>query len=225
MLLQINGITKKYRTPDGEVTALNGASLSVSAGEFVAIVGKSGSGKTTLLNMIAGLDIPDAGQIILSGEDITKLNAKRSAELRRRKIGVIYQFYNLVPELNISDNITLPTELDGGAVDEGWLREILLKVGLSGREMSYPSALSGGEQQRVAIARAIFNKPILILADEPTGNLDSETGDEILELLKYMNEELGATLIVVTHSERVASAASRVVRVYNGRITDDGRRK
>ncbi len=225
MLLQINGITKKYLTPDGEVTALDRASLSVSAGEFVAIVGKSGSGKTTLLNMIARLDTPDDGSIFIGGEEITRLSEKRSAELRRRKIGVIYQFYNLVPELNISDNITLPTELDGGAVDERWLREILLKVGLSGRERSYPSALSGGEQQRVAIARAIFNKPALIIADEPTGNLDSETGDEILELLKYMNGELGATLIVVTHSERVASAASRVVRVQGGRITDDGRRK
>ncbi len=223
MFLQISNLSKKYSTLDGEVIALDSVSLKINNGEFVAIVGKSGSGKTTLLNMVGGLDNPDSGSILLDGTDIVKLSDKQTAILRRQKIGVIYQFYNLIPELNISENITLPTELDGGEVNREWLTEILSIVGLSGREQAYPNALSGGQQQRVAIARALFGKPSLILADEPTGNLDNENGVEVLRLLKYMNEQLGATIIVVTHSDSVASEAKRVITIANGKITSDRR--
>ncbi len=223
MFLQISNLSKKYSTLDGEVIALDSVSLKINNGEFVAIVGKSGSGKTTLLNMVGGLDNPDSGSILLDGTDIVKLSDKQTAILRRQKIGVIYQFYNLIPELNISENITLPTELDDGEVNREWLSEILSIVGLSGREQAYPNALSGGQQQRVAIARALFGKPSLILADEPTGNLDNENGVEVLRLLKYMNEQLGATIIVVTHSDSVASEAKRVITIANGKITSDRR--
>lgn len=222
-MLKISNLNKKYFTVDGEIVALDNVSIQVKSGDFIAIVGKSGSGKTTLLNMIGGLDIPDSGSIFFEGTDILKLSAKRTAVLRRQKIGVIYQFYNLIPELNVSENITLPTELDGGEIDTEWLSKILTTVGLKGREQTYPSALSGGQQQRVAIARALFNKPALILADEPTGNLDGENSAEVLRLLKQMNAELGMTVIVVTHSEAVANEAGRVVTISNGKITSDRR--
>ncbi|MBQ7324249.1 MAG: ABC transporter ATP-binding protein [Clostridia bacterium] len=222
-MLTIKHLNKKYSTIDGEIIALDNLSLQIKKGEFIAIVGKSGSGKTTLLNMIGGLDTPDTGSIMLEGTDIAKLSGKKAALLRRRKIGVIYQFYNLVPELNVSENITLPTELDGGEIDTGWLAEILQMVGLSGREQAYPSALSGGQQQRVAIARALFNRPSVILADEPTGNLDGENSAEVLRLLKSMNEEHGITILVVTHSELVAREAKRVIEISNGRIIEDRR--
>lgn len=223
MILHVNRLSKKYNTLDGGVIALDDVSFKVESGEFIAIVGRSGSGKTTLLNMIGGLDIPDSGSILFEGLDIVKLSDKRTAVLRRTKIGVIYQFYNLIPELNISENITLPAELNGEEVNREWLSEILSKVGLSGREQAYPTALSGGQQQRVAIARALYNKPILILADEPTGNLDGENSFEVLKLLKQMNEELGVTIIVVTHSDTVASEAKRVITISNGKITADRR--
>ena len=222
-MLTIKHLNKKYSTIDGEIIALDNLSLQIKKGEFIAIVGKSGSGKTTLLNMIGGLDTPDTGSIMLEGTDIAKLSGKKAALLRRRKIGVIYQFYNLVPELNVSKNITLPTELDGGEIDTGWLAEILQMVGLSGREQAYPSALSGGQQQRVAIARALFNRPSVILADEPTGNLDGENSTEVLRLLKSMNEDHGITILVVTHSELVAREAKRVIEISNGRIIEDRR--
>ena len=165
-MLKILNLTKKYSTLDGEIAALDGVSLTAADGEFIAIVGKSGSGKSTLLNMIGGLDIPDSGSILLDGTDIVKLSNRQTAKLRRQKIGIIYQFYNLIPELNVSENITLPTELDGGEIDREWLASILKTVGLDGRENAYPNTLSGGQQQRVAIARALYNKPSLILADE-----------------------------------------------------------
>ena len=223
MILHINKLSKKYSTLDGNVVALDDVSFKVERGEFIAIVGKSGSGKTTLLNMIGGLDIPDSGSILFEGIDIVKLSDKNTAKLRRKKIGVIYQFYNLIPELNISENITLPAELDGEDVNREWLSEILTIVGLRGREQAYPSALSGGQQQRVAIARALFNKPILILADEPTGNLDGENSSEVLRLFKQMNEELGVTIIVVTHSDIVASETKRIITISNGKVTGDRR--
>ena len=222
-MLQIKNLQKKYFTLDGEITALNNVSLDIRKGEFVAIVGKSGSGKTTLLNMIGGLDIPDSGSIVFDGVDIVKLSSKKTAVLRRQKIGVIYQFYNLIPELNIIENITLPTELNGGKIDTEWLSEILTVVGLNDREQAYPNTLSGGQQQRVAIARALFNKPLLILADEPTGNLDSENSTEVLRLLKTMNEEHKITVLVVTHSETVAREAKRVITISNGNIVSDRR--
>lgn len=224
-MLKIIGLKKKYSTLDGDIYALDGVSFVAEDGEFIAIVGKSGSGKTTLLNMIGGLDIPDSGSILLDGTDIVKLSNRQTAKLRRQKIGIIYQFYNLIPELNISENITLPTELDGGEIDLDRLSDILKAVGLDGRENAYPNTLSGGQQQRVAIARAIFNKPSLILADEPTGNLDAENGTEILRLLKKMNQEHGITVLVVTHSESVAREAGRVITIVDGKIADDRRQE
>ena len=173
--------------------------------------------------MIGGLDIPDGGSILFDGTDIVQLSNKNTAILRRQKIGVIYQFYNLIPELNIVENITLPTELDGGEIDKEWLAEILKIVGLNGREQAYPNTLSGGQQQRVAIARALFNKPLLILADEPTGNLDGENSAEVLRLLKTMNEEHNITVLIVTHSEAVAREAKRVITISDGVIVSDRR--
>ena len=222
-MLKIRNLKKKYFTVDGEIIALDNVSLQVNRGEYIAIVGKSGSGKTTLLNMIGGLDIPDSGSILFDGTDIVKLSNKNTAILRRQKIGVIYQFYNLIPELNIVENITLPTELDGGEIDKEWLAEILKIVGLNGREQAYPNTLSGGQQQRVAIARALFNKPLLVLADEPTGNLDGENSAEVLRLLKTMNEEHNITILIVTHSDVVAREARRVITISNGAIVSDRR--
>lgn len=222
-MLKINNLNKKYLTTDGEIVALDNVNLQVKKGDYVAIVGKSGSGKTTLLNMVGGLDIPDSGSIIFDGRDIVKLSNRKTAILRRQNIGVIYQFYNLIPELNLVENITLPTELDGGKIDKAWLKEILDIVGLTGRENAYPNTLSGGQQQRVAIARALFNKPMLILADEPTGNLDSENSAEILRLLKKMNEEHGITILVVTHSDAVADEAKRVIKMSDGKVVSDRR--
>ena len=222
-ILHIESLKKKFSTLDGEITALNDVSLDIRAGDFVAIVGKSGSGKTTLLNMIGGLDVPDSGSIIFDGTDIVKLSNRKAALLRRRKIGVIYQFYNLIPELNVVENITLPTELDGGEIDKEWLSEILKTVGLDGREHAYPNTLSGGQQQRVAIARALYNKPLLILADEPTGNLDGENSEEVMRLLKKMNEEHQITVIIVTHSDAVAAEAKRVITISDGNVVSDRR--
>ena len=222
-MLKINGLNKKYFTTDGEIVALDNVNLQVKKGDYIAIVGKSGSGKTTLLNMVGGLDIPDSGSIVFDGRDIVKLSNRKTAILRRQNIGIIYQFYNLIPELNIVENITLPTELDGGKVDRAWLKEILDIVGLTGRENAYPNTLSGGQQQRVAIARALFNKPMLILADEPTGNLDSENSAEIMRLLKTMNEVHGITVLVVTHSDTVANDAKRVIKMSDGKVVSDRR--
>lgn len=224
-MLKIKDLTKKYSTLDGEIVALNDVSFVAPDGEFIAIVGKSGSGKSTLLNMIGGLDIPDSGSILLDGTDIVKLSNRQTAILRRQKIGIIYQFYNLIPELNISENITLPAELDGAEPDREWLASILKTVGLDERENAYPNTLSGGQQQRVAIARALYNKPSLILADEPTGNLDAENGADIMRLLKDMNKQSGATVLIVTHSESVASEADRVITISDGRIADDRRQR
>ena len=222
-MLKINNLNKKYFTVDGEVVALDNVNLQVKKGDYIAIVGKSGSGKTTLLNMVGGLDIPDSGSIVFDGRDIVKLSNRKTAILRRQNIGIIYQFYNLIPELNIVENITLPTELDGGKVDRAWLKEILDIVGLAGRENAYPNTLSGGQQQRVAIARALFNKPMLILADEPTGNLDGENSAEIMRLLKTMNEMHGITVLVVTHSDAVANEAKRVIKMSDGKVVSDRR--
>lgn len=223
-MIHISNLNKCYFTVDGEITALDNVSLDIAEGEFIAIIGKSGSGKTTLLNMIAGLDNPDSGSILLNNADVTKMTGKQTAVLRRRKIGVIYQFYNLIPELNVVENITLPTELDGSPIDSEWLAEILKIVGLSGRENAYPTALSGGQQQRAAIARALFGKPSLILADEPTGNLDNENSAEVMKLLKAMNEEYGITVLIVTHSDAVAEQVRRVISIADGKITSDRRK-
>ena len=222
-MIEIQNLCKKYDTADGVVVALDDVSLTIKNGEFVAVVGHSGSGKTTLLNMIGGLDFPDRGKIKIDGDIITKMSEKRLATLRRRKIGIVYQFYNLIPELTVGENITLPSELDGEAPDTERLAKILETVHLSGRENSYPANLSGGQQQRVAIARALYGNPSLILADEPTGNLDSENSDEILALLTELNRKEGVTLVVVTHSQAVAASAQRTISICYGKIASDTR--
>lgn len=221
MGIKIKDLTKKYDSFGTEITALGGVNLTFNDGELVAIIGESGSGKTTLLNQLCGMDVPDKGEIIIDGINLTKLSSNDLCKMRRSKIGVVYQFYNLIPELNIRDNITLPVELDGGKVDEDELSEILKTVGLFGRERDFPSALSGGQQQRVAIARALFQKPSLILADEPTGNLDEKNSEDILGLLCKLNEEKKITVIIVTHSKVVADRAKRLISLKNGQVISD----
>ena len=221
MGIKITNLTKKYDSFGTEITALGGVNLTFNDGELVAIIGESGSGKTTLLNQLCGMDVPDKGEIIIDGIDLTRLSSNDLCKMRRSKIGVVYQFYNLIPELNIRDNISLPVELDGGNVDENELSEILKTVGLFGRERDFPSALSGGQQQRVAIARAIFQKPSLILADEPTGNLDEKNSEDILGLLCKLNEEKKITVIIVTHSKVVADRAKRLISLKNGQVISD----
>ena len=221
MAIKITNLKKKYDSFGTEIVALGGINLSFRDGELVAIVGESGSGKTTLLNQLCGMDTPDVGEIVMDDVNITKLSADELCKLRRSKIGVVYQFYNLVPELNVRDNITLPTELDRKEVNERELAEILEIVGLSGREHDFPSALSGGQQQRVAIARALFQKPSLILADEPTGNLDEKNGEDILSLLCKLNAERRITIIIVTHSKAVADRARRLITLRSGHVVSD----
>ena len=221
MGIKIKDLTKKYDSFGTEITALGGVNLTFNDGELVAIIGESGSGKTTLLNQLCGMDVPDKGEIIIDGIDLTRLSSNELCKMRRSKIGVVYQFYNLIPELNIRDNITLPVELDGGNADENELSEILKTVGLFGRERDFPSALSGGQQQRVAIARALFQKPSLILADEPTGNLDEKNSEDILGLLCKLNEEKKITVIIVTHSKVVADRAKRLISLKNGQVISD----
>ena len=221
MGIKITDLTKKYDSFGTEITALGGINLTFSDGELVAIIGESGSGKTTLLNQLCGMDVPDKGEIIVDGINLTKLSSNELCKMRRSKIGVVYQFYNLIPELNIRDNITLPVELDGSNVDEDELAEILKTVGLFGRERDFPSALSGGQQQRVAIARALFQRPSLILADEPTGNLDEKNSEDILGLLCKLNEEKEITVIIVTHSKVVADRAKRLISLKNGQVISD----
>ena len=221
MGIKIKDLTKKYDSFGTEITALGGVNLTFNDGELVAIIGESGSGKTTLLNQLCGMDVPDKGEIIIDGIDLTRLSSNELCKMRRSKIGVVYQFYNLIPELNIRDNITLPVELGGGNVDENELSEILKTVGLFGRERDFPSALSGGQQQRVAIARALYQKPSLILADEPTGNLDEKNSEDILGLLCKLNEEKKITVIIVTHSKVVADRAKRLISLKNGQVISD----
>lgn len=221
MAIRIENITKKYENSNRTITALDRINLEILDGEFVAIMGKSGSGKSTLLNLLSGMDKPNRGNLYLDGICINDLKGGELAKLRRRKVGVIYQFYNLIPELNVRDNVTLPVELDGKSPDESRLSEILLRVGLEGRDRDFPSALSGGQQQRVAIARALFEEPSVILADEPTGNLDEENTREILALLEELNKEEGITVIVVTHSKTVADRAKRLITLKEGRIESD----
>lgn len=221
MGIKIAYLTKKYDSFGTEIVALDGVNLTFGDGELVAIIGESGSGKTTLLNQLCGMDVPDKGEILIDEINLTKLSSDDLCKMRRSKIGVVYQFYNLIPELNIRDNITLPVELDGGKVDETELSEILKTVGLLGRERDFPSALSGGQQQRVAIARALFQNPSLILADEPTGNLDEKNGEDILSLLCRLNQEKKITVIIVTHSKVVADRAKRLISLKNGQVICD----
>ena len=217
-ILQTQGLKKYYGAGDTEVRALDGVDLAVERGEFVAIVGTSGSGKSTLLHMLGGLDRPTAGKVTVDGRDIFALKDEELTIFRRRKIGFVFQSYNLVPVLSVWENIVLPIQLDGRAVDEAFVREVVATLGLEKKLQSLPSQLSGGQQQRVAIARALATKPAILLADEPTGNLDSKTSQDVLGLMKVTSQKFGQTMVMITHNEEIAQLAGRIVRIEDGRI-------
>ena len=217
-ILQTEGLKKYYGAGDTEVRALDGVDLAVERGEFVAIVGTSGSGKSTLLHMLGGLDRPTAGKVTVDGKDIFALKDEELTIFRRRKIGFVFQSYNLVPVLSVWENIVLPIQLDGRAVDEAFVREVVATLGLEKKLQSLPSQLSGGQQQRVAIARALATKPAILLADEPTGNLDSKTSQDVLGLMKVTSQKFGQTMVMITHNEEIAQLAGRIVRIEDGRI-------
>ncbi|HIW08942.1 MAG TPA: ABC transporter ATP-binding protein [Candidatus Faecalibacterium intestinigallinarum] len=217
-ILQTKGLKKYYGAGDTEVRALDGVDLTVEQGEFVAIVGTSGSGKSTLLHMLGGLDRPTAGKVTVDGKDIFALKDEELTIFRRRKIGFVFQSYNLVPVLSVWENIVLPIQLDGRAVDETFVREVVATLGLEKKLQSLPSQLSGGQQQRVAIARALATKPAILLADEPTGNLDSKTSQDVLGLMKVTSQKFGQTMVMITHNEEIAQLAGRIVRIEDGRI-------
>lgn len=222
-ILEVSHLTKIYGEGDNATRALDDVSFGVSEGEFLAIVGSSGSGKSTLLHLIGGVDRPTSGTVFLNGEDVYARTDEQLAIFRRREVGLIYQFYNLIPVLNVMENITLPVALDGRNVNEERLGKLILSLGLEGREHHLPSRLSGGQQQRVAIGRALMNAPAIVLADEPTGNLDSRNSREIMSLLQASNREMGQTLIVITHDEDIALAADRIISIEDGRIARDER--
>ena len=217
-VLQTQDLRKVYGSGDAEVRALDGVSLSVAHGEFVAVVGTSGSGKSTLLHMLGGLDRPTSGKVFIDGSDIFALGDDALTIFRRRSIGFVFQAYNLVPVLSVYENIVLPVELDGGTVDKAYLDDIIRTLGLESKLSSLPSQLSGGQQQRVAIARALAAKPAILLADEPTGNLDSRTSQDVLALLKVTGEKFGQTIVMITHNEEIAQLAHRIVRIEDGKI-------
>ena len=217
-ILETNDLRKIYGSGDTEVKALDGVNLRVENGEFVAIVGTSGSGKSTLLHMLGGLDRPTSGSVIVDGKDIFRLKDEALTIFRRRKIGFVFQSYNLVPVLNVHENIVLPIQLDGRRVDENFIGKIVKTLGLDGRLDALPSQLSGGQQQRVAIARALAAKPAIILADEPTGNLDSKTSQDVLGLLKVTSQKFAQTIVMITHNEEIAQMADRIIRIEDGRI-------
>ena len=222
-ILRIENLNKIYGKGDNQVKAVDNVSFSVEKGEFVAIIGASGSGKSTLLHLIGGVDRPTSGKVFIEGKDIYSLNDDNLAIFRRRQIGLIYQFYNLIPVLNVAENITLPTKLDGRDVDEKRLDELLKTLGLEKRKYNLPNQLSGGQQQRVSIGRAIINEPALMLADEPTGNLDSKASEEIISLLKLSNKKYNQTIIVITHDEKIALEADRIITIDDGKIIKDER--
>lgn len=223
-ILTVEHLTRVYGTGDTAVTALNDASFSVEAGEFIAIIGSSGSGKSTLMHLMGGVDRPTSGTVKLQGQDIFARSDERLAVFRRREVGLIYQFYNLIPVLDVVENMTLPVLMDGRSVNEQRLSSLVQALGLSGREHCLPNQLSGGQQQRVAIGRALMNAPSVVLADEPTGNLDSKNSAEIMSLLRASNKRFKQTLIVITHDEDVALMADRVIAIEDGRIVSDERR-
>lgn len=220
-ILNIQHLTKVYGKGDCATRALDDVTLSVPEGQFLAIVGSSGSGKSTLLHLMGGVDRPTSGSVYLAGNDVYSRNDEQLAVLRRREVGIVYQFFNLIPTLTVLENMTLPVVLDGRPVNEGRLRELVKTLGLEGREDHLPSQLSGGQQQRVAIGRALMNSPAVLLADEPTGNLDSRTSAEIMAILRDANKRLGQTLVVITHDESIALTADRIVAVEDGRIVRD----
>lgn len=218
-ILEVKNLSKIYGKDETKVVALDNVSFSVKQGEFVAIIGPSGSGKSTLLHILGGVDVPTKGSVIINGTDISTLDETNLAIFRRRQIGLIYQFYNLIPILTVEENLTLPLLLDGRKPNQKIIDSLVKTLGLENRLKHLPSQLSGGQQQRVSIGRALMNNPALMLADEPTGNLDSENTKEIISLLKKFNKENNQTLIVITHDERIALAADRVIAIEDGRIT------
>ncbi len=220
-VLRVENLCKTYGSGDTRVDALKNVSFSVEKGEFVALIGPSGSGKSTLLHILGGVDRPTSGQVIIDGTPIYELNETKMAIFRRRQIGLIYQFYNLLPVLNVRENLLLPLLLDGQKPDEGYLKELVGVLGLSDRLNHLPNQLSGGQQQRVSIGRALINHPAIVLADEPTGNLDSKNSAEIMDLLKDSNLRYHQTLIIITHDERIALQADRVISIEDGQISGD----
>lgn len=220
-ILETKGLKKYYGSGDTTVKALDGMDLAVEDGEFAAIVGTSGSGKSTLLHMLGGLDRPTSGSVAVGGTNIFKLRDDELTIFRRRKIGFVFQSYNLVPVLNVYENITLPIELDGNTIDKSYVKSIISILGLESKLSNLPSQLSGGQQQRVAIARALATKPAIILADEPTGNLDSKTSLDVLGLLKVTGEKFRQTIVMITHNEEIAQMAQRIIRIEDGRIAGD----
>ena len=217
-ILQTQNLKKVYGTGPNAVHALDGINLSVEKGEFAAVVGTSGSGKSTLLHMLGGLDRPTSGKVFVDGKDIFSLKEEALTIFRRRKIGFVFQSYNLVPVLNVYENIVLPIELDGKKIDKHFVQNILETLGLSGRQDALPSQLSGGQQQRVAIARALASSPAITLADEPTGNLDSKTSQDVLSLLKVTSQKFSQTMVMITHNEEIAQMADRIIRIEDGKI-------
>lgn len=220
-ILKVENLTKVYGKGENEVRALNGVSFSVEKGDFVAIIGPSGSGKSTLLHTLGGVDRPTGGKVLVNGQDVYSRSDEQIAVFRRREVGLIYQFYNLIPVLNVEENMSLPVLFDGRNVNRDRLRELIRELDLVGREKHLPNQLSGGQQQRVSIGRALMNSPSIVLADEPTGNLDSKNSHEIVELLKRMNREYNQTLIMITHDESIALQARRIIAIEDGKIVRD----
>ena len=220
-ILRAENLTKIYGTGENQVVALDHVSFSVNKGEFLAIIGPSGSGKSTLLHILGGVDTPTSGKGYMEGTDVYAQKEEQLAIFRRRQVGLIYQFYNLIPVLNVVENMTLPVRMDGRPVNKEHLNELLEILSLKGRENHLPNQLSGGQQQRVSIGRALMNAPAVVLADEPTGNLDSKNSQEIVELLKYSNQKFNQTLIVITHDENIALQADRIIAIEDGKITRD----
>lgn len=218
-IVRVEHLCKTYGKGENEVKALDDVSFSVNKGEFIAIIGPSGSGKSTLLHILGGVDRPTSGKVFMEGCDVYAQNEEQLAIFRRRQVGLIYQFYNLIPVLNVKENITLPVLMDGQKVNEERLQELIATLGLSGREKHLPNQLSGGQQQRVSIGRALMNAPAVVLADEPTGNLDSKNSQEIIDLLKLSNKKYNQTLIIITHDENIALQADRILAIEDGKIT------
>lgn len=220
-ILKVEHLSKIYGKGDNEVVALNDVSFSVEEGEFVAIIGSSGSGKSTLLHILGGVDNPTAGKVYMNGQDVYAQKEEQLAIFRRRQVGIIYQFYNLIPILNAEENMTLPLLMDGRKVNRQYLQELIRILKLDGKEKHLPNQLSGGQQQRVSIGRALMTSPAVVLADEPTGNLDSKNSQDIIDLLKHSNEQYEQTLIVITHDEKVAMQADRIITIEDGTIARD----
>lgn len=220
IILETNQLCKFYGTNENQVKAVNNVNIQIKQGEFVAIIGKSGSGKSTLLHMLGGLDTPTKGNVVLSGKDMYQMNEDKLAVFRRRKIGFIFQAFNLVSSINVLENIVLPLGLDGRKVDEAYVNDIISTLGIENRIHNLPNTLSGGQQQRVAIARALVARPEILFADEPTGNLDSKTSDEVIALLKMTAKKYGQTIVMITHDDEIAQVADRILIIEDGKVVD-----